>query len=61
LKKGPIGYQERKQRKDIGSYSSVNRTIKNWNQLTAEAFGNFPCKLMIFGKRVRNEIINGMK
>jgi hypothetical protein len=31
-------------RTDIGKYSFVNRTIKNWNQLPAEALGNFPCK-----------------
>ena len=31
--------RDRKQRKDIGNYSFVNRTIKNWNQLPAEALG----------------------
>jgi len=31
--------QNREQRTDIGSYSSVNRTIRNWNQLPAEALG----------------------
>jgi len=36
--------RDRKQRTDIGKYSFVNRTIKNWNQLPAEAFGAFPCK-----------------
>jgi hypothetical protein len=30
---------DRKQRTDIGKYSFVNRTIKNWNQLPAEALG----------------------
>jgi hypothetical protein len=30
------------QRKDIGKYFFVNRTIKNWNQLHAEALGAFP-------------------
>ena len=29
----------RKQRTDIGKYSFVSRTIKNWNQLPAEALG----------------------
>jgi hypothetical protein len=29
----------RKQRTDIGKYSFVNRTIKNWNQLPAEVLG----------------------
>jgi len=28
--------RDRKQRTDIGKYSFVNRTIKNWNQLPAE-------------------------
>jgi hypothetical protein len=36
--------RDRKQRTDIGKYSFVNRTIKNWNQLPAEALGTFPCK-----------------
>ena len=53
--------RERKQRTDIGKYSSVNRTIKNWNQLTAETLGAFPCKPKIFRKRVRKVIINGVK
>jgi len=52
--------RERKQRTDIGKYSFVNRTIKNWNQLPAEALGTFPCKPKIFRKRVRKEIISGM-
>jgi len=36
--------RDRKQRMDIGKYSFVNRTIKNWNQLPAEALGTFPCE-----------------
>ena len=32
----------RKQRIDIGKYSFVNRIIKPWNQLTAEALATFP-------------------
>ena len=51
----------RKQRTDIGKYSLVNRTIKNWNQLPAEAFGTFPCKPKIFRNRVRRAVINGVK
>ena len=35
--------RERKQNTDIGKYYIVNRTIKNWNQLPAEALGTFPC------------------
>ena len=50
-----------KQRKDIGKYCFVNRTIKNWNQLPAGALGTFPCKPRIFRYRVRKAIINGMK
>jgi len=44
---------DRKQRTDIGKYSFVNRTIKNWDQLPAEP--------KIFRKEVRKAIINGMK
>jgi hypothetical protein len=46
---------------DIGKYSFVNRTIKNWNQLPAETLGTFPCKPKIFRKRVRKAIINRVK
>ena len=51
----------RKQGTDIGIYSFVNRTIKNWNQLRAEALGTFPCKSKIFRNRVREATINGVK
>ena len=51
----------RKQRTDIEKYSFVNRTIKNWNQLPAEALGIFPCKPKIFRNTVRKAIINGVK
>jgi hypothetical protein len=51
----------RKQRTDIGKYSFVNRTIKNWNQLLAGALGTFLCKPKNFRKRVRKAIIRGMK
>jgi hypothetical protein len=43
----------KKQRGDIGKYSFVNGTIRRWNQLPADAVATFPCKLHIFGKRVR--------
>jgi len=46
---------------DIGKYSFVNRTIKNWNQLPAEALGTFPSTPKIFRKRVWKAIINGVK
>jgi len=53
--------RDRKQRRDIGKYSFVNATIKNWNQLHAEALGAFPSKPKSFRKRVRKAIINGVK
>jgi len=53
--------RDRKQRTDIGKYSFVNKTIKNWKQLHAEALGTFPCKPNIFRKRVRKAVISGMK
>jgi hypothetical protein len=56
---GKIG--DREQRTDIGKYSFVNRTIKNWNQLPAETLERFPCKPKIFRNRVRKAIINGVK
>jgi hypothetical protein len=40
-----VGYQ-----RDIGRYCFVNRTIKLWNQLPAEAQATFPCKSHIFIK-----------
>jgi hypothetical protein len=52
---------DRKQRMDIGKYSFVTRTIKNWNQLPTEALGTFPCKSKIFRKSVRKAIICGVK
>jgi hypothetical protein len=52
--------RDRKQRMDIGKYSFVNRTIKNWNQLPAEALGTFPCKPQIFRQK-RKAVISGMK
>jgi hypothetical protein len=36
--------RDRNQRKDIGKYSFVYGTIKNWNQLPSEALGTFTCK-----------------
>jgi len=53
--------RDRKQRTDIGKYSLVNRAIKNWKQLPAEALGTFTRKPVIFRKRVRKAIINGVK
>ena len=53
--------RDRKQRTDIGKYSFVNRTVKNWNQLPVEALGAFPCKPKIFRNRFREAITNGVK
>ena len=47
----------RKQRTDIGKYSCVYRTIRLWNQLTAEALTTFHWQSHIFRKRVREVII----
>jgi hypothetical protein len=46
----------RKQRTDVGKYSFVNRTIKNWNQLPADLLASFPCKLSTFRKRVKKVV-----
>jgi hypothetical protein len=35
---------DRKQKTDVGKYSIVNRTIRNWNQLPADTLRTFPCK-----------------
>jgi hypothetical protein len=53
--------RDRKHRTDIGKYSYVNGTIKNWNQLPAEALRTFPCKPKTFRKRVRKATINWVK
>jgi len=53
--------RDRKQRKDIGKYSFVNRTIRNWNQLPAEELGTFPFKPKVFRHRIKTAIINGIK
>ena len=53
--------RDSKQRSDIGMYSFVNKTIKNWNQLAAEALGIFPCKPKIFRNRVMKGTVNGVK
>jgi hypothetical protein len=49
--------RNRRQRKDVGKYSFVNRTIQHWNQLPAEVLGTLPCKPTIFKKRLRKMII----
>jgi hypothetical protein len=52
--------RSRKQRTDIGKYSSVNRTIQLWNQLPEDALGTLSCKPSSFRKRVR-KVINKAK
>jgi hypothetical protein len=51
--------KDRKPRTDIGKYSVVNRTIENWNQLSAETLGTFLCKPKIFRNGVMKAVING--
>jgi hypothetical protein len=46
----------RKQRKDVGKYYFVNKTIKSWNQLPASLLASFPSKLNIFRKRAKNVV-----
>ena len=46
---------------DIGKHWFVNRTIKHWNQLPAEALGTFPSRSRVFRKRVRKVIISEVK
>jgi len=53
--------RDRKQRMDIGKYFFVDRTIKNWNQLTAEALGSFSRNPKICRQRFRKAIINRVK
>jgi hypothetical protein len=45
----------RKQRTGIGKYSFVNRTIKFWNQLPAEALATLSCKSRSFRERASEE------
>jgi hypothetical protein len=46
----------KKQRTNVGKYSFINRTIKNWNQLPAGLLASFLCKLNTFRKRVKNVV-----
>jgi hypothetical protein len=39
-----------------GKYSSVNRTIKSWNQLPAGFLASFPFKGKTFRKAVKNVV-----
>jgi len=51
----------RTQRTDIGKYCFVNRTIKLWNQLAAEALATFRCKSHTFRKGFRKVITSEEK
>jgi len=53
--------RDRKQGKDIGKYSFVNRTIHKWKQLHAKLLRTFTFKPQIFRKRIRKATINGIK
>ena len=46
----------RKERKDVGKYSFVNRTIKSCNQLPSGLLASFGCKLNTFRKRAKNVV-----
>jgi hypothetical protein len=52
--------RSRKQKTDIGKYSSVNRTIQLWNQLPADALGTLSSKTSNVRKGVR-KVINEVK
>jgi hypothetical protein len=52
--------RSRKQKRDMGKYSFVNRTIQLWNQPPADALGILFCKSSTFRKRVR-KVINKAK
>jgi hypothetical protein len=49
--RGKLGAE--KQKRDVGIYSFVNRTIQLWNQLPAEASGTLSCTPSDFTKTVR--------
>jgi hypothetical protein len=46
----------RRQRTDVGKYSSVNRTIQLLNQLPADALGTLSCEPNSFKEKVRKVI-----
>jgi hypothetical protein len=48
--------RDRNQRTNIGKYSFVNRTIKNWNQLPAEAFGIFIVNLKFLERELGKQL-----
>jgi len=48
--------RNRRQRKDIGKYSLVNRTIQFWNKLPVNDLGTFRYKPSNFRKRVGRSV-----
>ena len=51
----------RNQRKDVGIYSFVNRTITDWNQLTEGQIGALTSNTFSFRHTVRKVIISAVK
>jgi hypothetical protein len=51
----------RKQRKDVGKFSFVNRTITDWNQLSEWEIGALTSNTHSFTKRVRKVINSAAK
>ena len=45
-----------KQRTHIGKYYFVNRTINNWNQLTADVLGAFPLNLKFLERELEKQL-----
>jgi hypothetical protein len=41
---------------DIGKYSFVNRTMKDWNSLPAGVLASSPCQLNTFRNRAREAV-----
>ena len=50
---------DRKERTDIGKYSFLNRTFKNWNQLPAEALGHSLVNLRFLETELENQLQTG--
>ena len=48
--------RDKKKRSDVGKYSFVNRTIKNWNQLPPAVMGTFPCKPEFFETELEKQL-----
>ena len=53
--------RDRKQRNNIGNCSFANWTIKNCNELPAEALGTFPCKQKASRNRDREAVMDEVK